>query len=393
MKAIFCDKLKYLLFCISCLYIALSMPVHAQRVIVGAERFDQYLPLLTHKRVAILGNQTSRVGQTHLLDTLLSRKVHVTAVFSPEHGFRGLADAGAHVKNGKDIKTGVPIFSLYTGKGGRPSVSSMQTFDVLLVDMQDVGLRFYTYYITMCKMMEACGKYNKKVIVLDRPNPNIHLVDGPILNMKYKSGIGYLPIPVLHGMTLGEIALMANGEKWLPYTCDIQVVPCVHYTRHTYYTLPIAPSPNLRTMRAVYLYASLCLFEGTTVSVGRGTGHPFECFGHPKLKGMPYHFVPKSGPGAKKPKFMDQTCYGRLLTNEPEENLRTKGIDLTYLIEAYHQLKEQTFFARFFELLIGVDYVRTMIKQGASSEEIAARWKNDVEKFKLQRAPYLLYPE
>lgn len=394
MRNILSLSLKLAVISVTCSVLAcVAVPVSAQRVMVGAERFDQYLPTLAHKRVAILGNQTSQVGDVHLLDTLLSQKVQVTAIFSPEHGFRGKADAGAHVKSGKDVKTGVPILSLYNGKGGRPSTASMNQFDVLLVDMQDVGLRFYTYYITMCKMMEACGQYNKKVIVLDRPNPNIHVVDGPILNMKYKSGVGYLPIPVLHGMTMGEIALMANGKKWLKQQCNLQVVPCANYTRQTEYSLPIAPSPNLRTMRAIYMYASLCLFEGTPVSAGRGTNHPFECFGHPDLKDMPYSFMPKSGPGARKPKFKDRICHGRLFTGLAEEEAKYKGLDLSYVVEAYQQLKDKKFFTSFFELLIGVDYVRDMIEKGASADEIAKHWHSDVECFKNERAIYLLYPE
>ncbi len=370
-----------------------TIAVDAQDVIVGAARFDRYIPEVAGKRVALLANQTSMVGNEHLLDVLLARDVQVAAVFSPEHGFRGKADAGAHVKNGKDAKTGVPILSLYNGKGGRPSAASMGQFDVLLVDMQDVGLRFYTYYITMCKMMEACGEYGKQVIVLDRPNPNIHIVDGPILQMKHKSGVGYLPIPVLHGMTMGEIAIMANAKKWLKQQCRLQVVPCDHYTRETEYKLPVAPSPNLRTMRSIYMYASLCLFEGTPVSAGRGTNHPFECYGHPGLKDMPYSFVPKSAPGARKPKFKDQVCHGRLFTGLSEKEAKNKGLDLSYVVEAYQQLKDKKFFTSFFELLIGVDYVRDMIEKGASAKDIAKHWQTDVECFKKERELYLLYPE
>ena len=258
-------------------------------VVLGAEQPKQYLPQLNGKRVALLSNHTGIVIQgkdtIHTLDLLLNHGVNVTAIFSPEHGFRGTAREGEHVASSVDEKTGIPILSLYDGKSHRPSKEAMATFDVLITDIQDVGLRFYTYYITMLRLMDACAHEGKQFMVFDRPNPNGYYVDGPILDMKHKSGVGALPIPVVHGMTLGELALMINGEYWLSDSLqvDLTVIPCKNYTHQTMYRLPIAPSPNLRNMLAIYLYPSVCLFEATPVSLGRGTDKPFLCYGHPKI--------------------------------------------------------------------------------------------------------------
>lgn len=363
---------------------------------LGAAQLSKYIPLLEHKRVMLYGNHTSMVGNVHLLDLLISKGVDVTGVFGPEHGFRGHADAGEHVKNNKDVKTGVPIYSLYKGKNGKPNAAEMQAFDILIVDIQDVGLRFYTYYISMIKLMESCADYNKEVIILDRPNPNGYIVDGPILDMKYKSGVGYLPIPIMHGMTLGEIALMAQGKGWLKTTHKVKltVVPCLNYNHQQRYSLPIAPSPNLRSDIAIALYPSLCYFEATQVSVGRGTAHPFECFGHPSLRTMPYRFTPKSMSGAKYPPQLGHLCYGRLLNDESIDSIRSKGIDLSYLIEAYREMPvKHNFFTSFFEKLMGVGYIRKMIINGQSAQEIKQRWAPDVMKFRKERRPYLLYPD
>lgn len=365
-------------------------------VTVAAGLTEEYLPLLENKRIAVLSNHTGMVGDKHMVDILIEKGVNITAIFSPEHGFRGNADAGEHVSSSVDEKTGIPIKSLYDGKSRRPSKESMGSFDIMLFDVQDVGLRFYTYYITMVRMMDACAEYNKKFIVLDRPNPNGHYVDGPILDMKYKSGVGWLPIPVVHGMTLGELARMVNGEGWLPNNrkCDLAVVKCKNYTHKTMYQLPIAPSPNLPNMKSIYLYPSTCLFEGTVLSLGRGTSFPFQAYGHPRMKGYTFSFTPKSVPGAKNPPLLNQKCYGVDLRNIPDENIYTKGIDLSYIIDAYKNLKMgDKFFTSFFENLIGTNYVRKMIIQGKSADEIQAMWKDDVEKFKQQRKPYLLYEE
>ena len=393
---------------IAFLLFMLSLPaIHANQgeVILGAERTDVYFPLIQGKNVALLSNHTGVAGGIHTLDRLIEAGMHVTAIFSPEHGFRGSAGAGDKVGDSVDEKTGVPILSLYDGKRMRPSDEAMRQFDVLIVDIQDVGLRFYTYYITMCRMMQACAKYNKLMIILDRPNPNGFYVDGPILDMKYKSGVGWLPIPVVHGMTLGELALMVNGEHWLDNNafCPLTVVPCANYTHQTRYRLPIAPSPNLQNMLAIYLYPSTCYFEATPVSLGRGTDKPFLQYGHPHMqKGkafrerntQPATFTPKSCPAALTPPQQDRKCFGTDLSNLTEEQAMQKGIDLSYLIDAYQQMAlDNWFFSAFFEKLIGVSYVRKMIIQGKSAEEIRATWAEDVEAFRLQRKPYLLYEE
>lgn len=364
--------------------------------IVAAELTEEYIPLLKDKRIAVLSNHTGMVGNKHLVDILVQEKVNVTSIFSPEHGFRGDADAGEHVSNSVDKKTGIPIRSLYDGNSRKPSKEAMDSFDVMLFDIQDVGLRFYTYYITMVRLMDVCAEYNKKFIVLDRPNPNGHYVDGPILDMKYKSGVGWLPIPIVHGMTLGELALMVNGEHWLSENriCDLTVVKCKNYTHKTLYELPIAPSPNLPNMKSIYLYPSTCLFEGTPVSLGRGTTYPFQVYGHPQMKGYTFSFTPKSIPGAKNPPLLNQKCYGVDLRNISDEDIYKKGVDLSYIIDAYKNLNMgDKFFTPFFEKLIGVSYVRDMIKQGKSASEIKKMWKDDVENFKNQRKPYLLYEE
>lgn len=383
-----------LLFCIT--LCTNAQKTNNSRIAVGAEQTSEYFPILKNKKIAVFSNHTGMIGNKHTVDVLLENKLNVVAIFSPEHGFRGNADAGEHVSSSVDSKTGVPILSLYDGKAGRPSEESMRKFDVLLVDIQDVGLRFYTYYISMVKLMDACAEYNRKMIILDRPNPNGHYVDGPILDMKYKSGVGWLPIPVVHGMTLGELALMVNGEKWLPASkeCDVTVIKCKNYTHRSLYQLPVAPSPNLPNMKAIYLYPSTCYFEATPVSLGRGTSLPFQIYGHPNMRGYDYSFTPKSVPGAKNPPQLDKLCYGKDLSGLSDKEIWEKGVDLSYVIDAYTNLNMgEHFFRPFFELLIGTDYVRKMIIQGKSADEIKAMWKDDVEKFKVQRKPYLLYAE
>ena len=367
-----------------------------EKVILGAEQTKAYLPILKNKRVALFSNHTGMVGSKHTLDILLENKINVVAIFSPEHGFRGNADAGEHVSSSVDEKTGVSILSLYDGDLGRPSEANMRKFDLLVVDIQDVGLRFYTYYASMVRLMDACAEYNRKMLILDRPNPNGFYVDGPILDMKYKSGVGWLPIPVVHGMTLGELALMTNGERWLPASrvCDVTVIPCKNYTHQTKYRLPIPPSPNLPNMTSIYLYPSTCLFEATPVSLGRGTDKPFQVYGHPNMKGYSFSFTPRSISGAKNPPQLDRLCYGVDLSGKTDEEIWEKGLDLSYLIDAYRNMNlDDHFFRSYFELLIGTDYVRKMIKEGKSADEIKSTWKDDVEKFKKQRKPYLLYEE
>lgn len=368
----------------------------SNQVVVGAAQTDAYLPLIKGKRVAILSNHTGMVGDKHSLDLMLENGVNVTTIFSPEHGFRGNADAGEHVSSSIDEKTGIPIASLYDGKDRKPAKSTMNQFDVLVVDIQDVGLRFYTYYVTMINLMNACASDNKEVIILDRPNPNGMYVDGPILDMKYKSGVGGLPIPVVHGLTLGEMARMAVGEKWLESKrkLKLSVVPCKGYTHSTRYVLPVAPSPNLPNMHAIYLYPSTCYFEATPVSLGRGTDKPFQIYGHPNMKGYEFSFTPRSISGAKNPPQLNRECYGVDLSNIPDEDVIAAGINLEYVIDAYRNLNlDDHFFRSFFELLIGNDKVRQMIKDGKSAQEIKATWADDVAKFKEQRKPYLLYDE
>lgn len=376
------------LICLSC-----EATAEPTRIVVGAERTAEYLPKLEGKRVAVLANHTAMVGEEHLVDMLVRERVNLIGIFSPEHGFRGGADAGEHVKSSVDERTGIPIWSLYDGDMQRPSDEKMGMFDVLLIDMQDVGLRFYTYYISMIRMIDACADFSRKVIVLDRPNPNGMYVDGPILDMKHKSGVGALPIPVVHGLTMGEIALMAQGEGWSK-KCDVEVVACDGYTHQSRYQIPIAPSPNLPTQHSIYLYPSTCLFEGTVCSLGRGTEAPFEIYGHPSYKGSDFAFTPRSVAGAKNPPLKDQKCYGVDLRGVDDESVIAAGFNLEYVIDAYRNLGlGEKFFTRMFLLLTGVDYIKEMIIAGHSADEIRARWQGDVEKFKVLRRKYLLYKE
>lgn len=366
----------------------------SEKIKVGAEQTEKYLPALKGQRVAVLANHTAMVGEQHLVDMLISKGVKLVGIFSPEHGFRGGADAGEHVKSSVDEKTGVPIWSLYDGNSKRPSDEKMQAFDILLVDMQDVGLRFYTYYISMLRMIDACADFSRKVIVLDRPNPNGMYVDGPLLDMaKYKSGVGALPIPVVHGLTMGEIAMMAQGEGW-SRKCDVKVVKCVGYTHQTRYELPIPPSPNLPNQHSIYLYPSTCLFEGTVCSLGRGTDAPFQIYGHPAYKGGEFEFTPRSVAGAKNPPLKDQKCRGVDLRGVDDEQIIASGFNLEYVIDAYRNLNMgEKFFTRMFLLLTGVDYIKQMIIEGKSAGEIRQMWQKDVEEFKLLRRKYLLYEE
>lgn len=401
-------------FVISLLSVIFLCAAATAQVLVGMTDTTAYFPQLEGRRVAVLANHTAVArfgdgapgvaadaavrlpgaasdGTIHLVDLLHGRGFDVTGIFSPEHGFRGTADAGEHVASSVDAATGIPIRSLYDGNTKRPSDEAMRSFDVLVVDMQDVGLRFYTYYITMLRMMDACAESGRSVIVLDRPNPNGHHVDGPVLDMKYKSGVGALPIPVLHGLTMGEIARMAVGEGWAA-SCDLQVVRCRNYTHDTPYELPVAPSPNLSTQRAVYLYPSVCLFEGTVVSLGRGTDKPFEVYGHPDMTGCLFSFTPRPTAGAKHPPLEGRLCHGVDLSRIPLGEARAEGLTLKYVIEACRNLGlGDKFFTPMFEKLIGVGYVREMILAGASEAEIRARWADDVRRFRKLRGRYLLY--
>ena len=386
---------KLLLFSLLCMLLpvaAAAAPEGAcDGVTVGAADTAAYFPLLRGRRVAVLANQTSRVGDEHLVDLLHRSGVRLTAIFSPEHGFRGTADAGEHVASSVDARTGIPIRSLYDGNTKRPSDETMRSFDVLVVDMQDVGLRFYTYYISMLRMMDACADFGRRVVVLDRPNPNGHIIDGPVLDMKYRSGVGAIPVPVLHGLTMGEIARMAAGEGWAKQ-CALTVVKCRNYTHATEYLLPVAPSPNLPTARAVYLYAALCPFEGTVVSLGRGTDKPFEMYGHPDMTGRTFSFTPRPTAGAKHPPLEGRLCRGVDLSGMPLAEAREVGFSLRYVMDACADLgMGDKFFTPMFEKLVGVGWVREMILAGAPEAEIRARWAGDVERYRERRTKYLLY--
>ncbi len=383
---------------LSLLLLLFAVPAQASGdVVVGAARPDQYLPILKGKRVALLSNHTGTVGDKHILDLMLENGVNVTTLFSPEHGFRGTADAGEHVNSSVDAATGIPIASLYDGKRRGPAPEVIDSIDIIVCDIQDVGLRYYTYYCTMLELMNSASQHGKEFLVLDRPNPNGMYVDGPILDMKYSSGVGRLPIPIVHGMTLGELAKMIVGEGWLKDNekgLTLHVVPCLNYTHATRYELPVAPSPNLRTMHSIYLYPATCYFEGTPVSLGRGTDAPFEIYGHPDYKGSDFSFTPRSVPGAKNPPLKDQLCYGVDLRGLSDEDIIAKGVDLSYVIDAYNRTGlGDKFFTKFFELLVGRGDIRGMIMEGRSADEIKATWADDVKSFRKQRAPYLLYAE
>ena len=390
---------KLALAAITLLFAASTIQAQSPEVVMGAARTDTYVPLLKGKRIALLSNMTGMVGNKHTLDIMIENGLDVTTIFSPEHGFRGTADAGEKVSSSVDSKTGIPIASLYDGKSKRPSKETMSKFDVIVVDIQDVGLRFYTYYITMVRLMEAAAQYDKEFVVMDRPNPNGMYIDGPMLVMKHRSGVGRLPIPVVHGLTMGEIALMANGEGWLDDSLKVKhltVVKCLNYTHQTRYRLPIAPSPNLPNMTSIYLYPSTCLFEGTSASLGRGTDKPFQVYGHPAMKGKGYKFsfTPKSVPGAKNPPQLGNKCYGRDLSKLSDEEIIAKGMNLEYVIDAYRGCGlGDKFFTSFFELLTGDDSVRQMIEAGKSNEEIKATWAPGLKKFEQLRRRYLIYAE
>ena len=419
--------------------------IASERIILGNEQFDLYIPLLAGKRVALYSNHTGIVGDKifhadgsladitngnpdvdaslipfgkdsegndiiygeHVLDALIERNVNVTAIFCPEHGFRGTEDAGT-IDDSVDEKTGVPILSLYVNYTFSISSEDMEKFDTLVVDMQDVGLRYYTYYITMYYLMDSCAAAGKEVIILDRPNPNGFYVDGGILQDAYRSNVGHLPIPTVHGMTWGELAQMINGEGWLESgknSCNLTVIPCRNYTHDKKSYLIRRPSPNIKDMRAVYLYASTCFFENTLVSVGRGTEFPFEAYGSPYLEnaeGFDFTFTPQSISGAQNPPFENEICYGEDLRPIPIENILSEGINVEYLVKAYRavtsQSPEESFWGNpdtqgryWIDRLSGSDELRTMVTNGSTAQEIKAAWEDDIEFFKEQRKPYLIY--
>jgi len=375
---------------------AVQLPLHTGEVRVGAERTQAYLPLLLGKRVAVVTNATGMIGRTHLVDSLLSLRVQVVKVFAPEHGFRGEADAGEQVKDEKDTRTGLPLISLY-GANKKPTAVQLADVDVLLFDIQDVGVRFYTYISTLHYVMEAAAEQGRKVIVLDRPNPNGFYVDGPLLEQKYTSFVGMHPVPVVHGMTIGEYAQMINGERWLKNAvrCDLTVVPCEGYDHATIYELPVRPSPNLPNMAAVYLYPSLGLFEGTLVSVGRGTDHPFQCIGLPGGTLGTFTFTPRSVAGARTPPHLGKECRGIDLREYGSFQSRMdRKLRLHWVIGMYEAAPDKaSFFTPFFDKLMGTARVRERIQAGEDEETIRATWKDGLESFRRIRAKYLLYPD
>ncbi len=359
-------------------------------IATGADNYAEYLPLLKGKKVGIVTNQTGILSdKTHVVDFLLEKKVAIEKIFAPEHGFRGTADAGEHVVDGKDSKTGLPILSLY-GSNKKPKADQLAGIDVMVFDLQDVGARFYTYISTLHYIMEACAEQKIPLVVLDRPNPNGSIVDGPVLEKEYTSFVGMHPIAMLHGMTIGEYAKMINGEKWLKdgVQCNLTVIRCLNYNRNMPYSLLVKPSPNLPNDQAINLYASLCLFEGTNVSVGRGTELQFQIYGSPFLPKSDFSFTPIPNFGAKDPLYKNQLCYGENLTAIP----KVHQLELKWLIKAYQTTTDKSkFFNDFFTKLAGTKKLQQQIIDGVSEKEIRKSWESDLNAFKIMRGRYLIY--
>lgn len=406
---------KFRIFLVAILFLTLKL--EAQLIEPGAARLDQYIHLLQHKRVGVFANHTSMIGDAHLVDVLKKNNIEVKVIFGPEHGFRGTADAGEKVSNSIDTKTGIPVISLY-GPKRKPSKEDLQDLDVLIFDIQDVGARFYTYISSLQDFMEAIFENQKELIVMDRPNPNIHYVDGPLLDTAFRSFVGMQPIPVVYGMSIGEYAQMLVGEHWISAAAmkayasmkasgkiPIRVIPCGNYNRSLFYQLPVNPSPNLPNMGSIYWYPSTCFFEGTVLSEGRGTSNPFQIIGHPSLPKNMYSFIPTARPGAMQPKLKDQVCYGWNLTSDDVQKTRNTingRIQIQYLIDAYRLFPEKDKFfilpasgntrASFFNKLAGSEQLMSQIKAGLSEEEIRKSWQPGIEKFMKIRSRYLIYP-
>jgi uncharacterized protein YbbC (DUF1343 family) len=368
-----------------------------RNIITGANQTEKYVPQLLKKRVALLVNQTGEINGVQLVDTLKKRGVDIKVIFGPEHGFRGDADAGEKIGNYIDSKTNIPVVSLYGSKEA-PSLQDLKNIDVLVFDIQDVGVRFYTYSITLFKVMQACADAKIPILILDRPNPNANLIDGPIMETAFKSGVGANPIPIAHGLTMGEFALMVNGQKWLKngIQCKLKIIKNEYYNHWKSYTLPVKPSPNLPNKLSIYLYPSLCLFEGTAISLGRGTLFPFQVIGHPLLKPIyNFSFTPKSIAGmSKKPPLEDQECFGIDFRKLDEEKIRTrKQIDLALLIKIYQQYPDkENFFNPFFNKLAGNGLLIQQIKSGKTEKQIRDSWEPALKAYKIMRKKYLLYP-
>ena len=366
-------------------------------IVVGAARLEQYVPLLKGKKLALAVNHTSQVKGQHLVDILRAQHLDIVKIFAPEHGFRGTAGAGELIASGKDASTGIEVVSL-SGKHKKPDAADLADVDMVVFDMQDVGVRFYTYLSTLHYIMEACAEHNKFLVILDRPNPNGFYVDGPVLEPELKSFVGMHPIPVVHGCTFGELACMINEEGWLKggVSCNFEVIPCLHYTHRSYYELPVRPSPNLPNMKAVYLYPSLCLFEGTPISVGRGTDIPFQVLSCPKCHLGSYRFTPQSNTGAPNPPFKNETCHGTNLSALPLEKLRKIGFSLSYILDYYNDYQGKfEFFNKdlFFDKLAGTTQLRRQIAEGKNETAIKAVWQADLKHYKTMRKRYLLYPD
>ncbi len=372
------------------LFVVIAGHGQSSGIKTGAEQLDLLLPKLQDKRVAFLVNHTAVIGRTHLVDSLQKRGVDIKKILSPEHGFRGNADAGETVTDGVDTKTGLPVISLY-GNNKKPTAEQLSDVDIVVFDIQDVGVRFFTYISSLHYLMEACAEQNKKLIVLDRPNPNGSYVDGPLLDPALKSFVGMHPIPIVHGLTVGELAQMINGEGWLEgkRKCELEIIKLKNYTHQTPYTLPIKPSPNLPNQQSVLLYPSTCLFEGTALSVGRGTQHPFEWIGHPDLKNQPFQFTPISIEGmAKKPPHENEVCFGIDLSTEKTG----KEISLKYLIQFYNQFADkEEFFIPYFDKLVGTKQLKEQIKKGMTERQIKATWKKELDSYRNLRKRYLIY--
>jgi uncharacterized protein YbbC (DUF1343 family) len=388
-------KLIFFIFFIAYSFTCLSQGKPSPAV-PAAHLTNEYLPYLENKRIGMVVNQTSIIHQTHLIDSLVKLNIHIVKIFAPEHGFRGTADAGEKINDSLDTRTGIPIVSLY-GKNKKPAKESLQDLDLIIFDIQDVGARFYTYISTLHYVMEACAENNKELMILDRPNPNGFYVDGPVLKKEFSSFVGMHPVPIVHGMTIAEYALMINGECWLKDSvqCKLQIVKCKFYDHQRLYTLPVKPSPNLPDINSIYLYPSICLFEGTAISVGRGTMYPFRQIGAPKLEGKySYNFTPESIQGmSKNPPYENQTCYGIDLRDYDVAQFTVqKKINLSWLIELYQQYPEKSqFFIPFFDKLAGNAELKEQIKAGKTEKQIRSTWRKDLSKFRKIRTKYLLY--
>ena len=383
--------MQLLLLCF-CTFLSSCTSQSQQQLIVGANQLENYLPLLRNKQIAVVANQTSLINGFHLVDSLLACSVSIVKVFAPEHGFRGESDAGALINDEIDVKTGLPIHSLY-GKNKKPSAEALNNIDLIVFDIQDVGARYYTYISTLHYVMEACAENNIELLVLDRPNPNAHYVDGPILDTAYQSFVGMHPIPIVHGLTIGEYAQMINGSFWLKDSiqCNLTVQEMKYYTHSLPYDLPVKPSPNLPNRQSISLYPSLCLFEGTAISVGRGTNLQFQIIGSPLLDSCSYSFSPSSQSGAKYPKHESLKCCGWDLSKFKID----KGINLSYLIECFNQYNSKgiPFFNSFFDKLAGSNVLRVLIEAGWSEVQIKETWQEGLQLYKEQRLNYLIYPE